>query len=181
MSMRSSCWSPHGLVACSGLHAVRSQPFCLAMSEREGTDDPPEDAGTRMMSETSQPTPIQVVGVADLATTIRTMVNESLAKHSTPRGPSVVVGVIVYSLPTIFSPPEPTVKGYGLPPGLVALGRKLRPWGESSGSMRRGISVAVMSLTINVSVAVMSLTIKGGCEMGLLTQLHFHDGYSRRI
>ena len=58
------------------------------MSEREGTDDPPGDAVT--MSETSQPTPIQVVGVADLATTIRTMVNESLAEHSTPWGPSVV-------------------------------------------------------------------------------------------
>ena len=88
--MRSSCLSPHGLVACSGLHAVRSQLFCLAMSEREGTDDSPGDVGT--MSETSQPTPIQVAGVADLATTIRTMVNKSLAEHSTPRGPSVVAG-----------------------------------------------------------------------------------------
>ena len=27
--------------------------------------------------------------------------------------------------------------------GYIALGRKLRPWGESSGLIRRGISVAV--------------------------------------
>ena len=76
---------------------------------------------------------------------------------------------------SIFPPPDTFSSGAnGLriwpTPGLVALGRKLRPWGESSGLMRRGISVAVMSLTI-----------KGGCEMDLLTQLHFHDSYSRRI
>ena len=76
---------------------------------------------------------------------------------------------------SIFPPPDIFSSGAnGLriwpPPGLVALGRKLRPWGESSVLMRRGISAAVMSPTI-----------KGGCEMGLLTQLHFHDGYSRRI
>ena len=59
------------------------------MSEREGTDLPVDAVAT---GETPQPTPIQVVGVADLATTIRTIVNESLAEHSTPQGPSGVAG-----------------------------------------------------------------------------------------
>ena len=74
MSMRSSC----GLVAASSEpHAVRSQPFCLVMSEREGTDLPVDAVAT---GETPQPTPIQVVGVADLA------------EHGTTRGPSGVAG-----------------------------------------------------------------------------------------
>ena len=72
----------------------------------------------------------------------------------------------IFPAPDIFSSGANGLRIWP-PPGLGALGRKLRPWGESSGLMRRGVSVAVMLLTI-----------KGGCEMGLLTQLHFHDGYS---
>ena len=59
------------------------------MSEREGTKLPVDAVAT---GETPQPTTIQVVGVADLATTIRTIVNEYLAEHGTPQGPSGVIG-----------------------------------------------------------------------------------------
>ena len=59
------------------------------MSECEGTDLPVDVVAT---GETPQPTPIQVIGVTDQATTIRTIVNESLVEHGTPQGPSGVTG-----------------------------------------------------------------------------------------
>ena len=59
------------------------------MSEHKSTDLPVYAVAT---GETPQPTPIQVVGVADLAATIQTIVNESRAEHGTPQGPSGVAG-----------------------------------------------------------------------------------------
>ena len=41
--------------------------------------------------------------------------------------------VIVHFLCVIFFPLEPAVQGYGVPPGLAALGRILHPWRKISG------------------------------------------------